>query len=130
MKAISRGILATFLVVCLGSEAKAEPMRDFLMSCTYGVLAGTLVGAATLAFTNKPGDNLNKIARGASIGLYTGIVLGLYVSYGLSDSPAVETPMPEEDEYGFQSPSWMLVPEITQKHEISGAVLQVSILNF
>ncbi|MEO0337029.1 MAG: hypothetical protein AAF202_11570 [Pseudomonadota bacterium] len=54
------------------------------MSCTYGVLAGTLVGAATLAFEDQPGDNLNKVARGASIGLYTGILLGLYVVYGVS----------------------------------------------
>lgn len=62
---------------------KAEPMRDFIMSCSYGVLAGTLVGAATLAFSDKPGDNLNKVARGASFGLYAGILLGLYVVYGV-----------------------------------------------
>ena len=67
------------------SRAQAEPMRDFIMSCSYGVLAGTLVGAATLAFSDKPGDNLNKIARGASFGLYAGILLGTYVVYGVSD---------------------------------------------
>lgn len=66
-------------------RAQAEPMRDFIMSCSYGVLAGTLVGAATLAFSDKPGDNLNKIARGASFGLYAGILLGTYVVYGVSD---------------------------------------------
>lgn len=63
------------------------------MSCTYGVLAGTLVGAATLAFTDKPSDNLNKVARGASLGLYTGILLGLYVVYivpGMDDNPEDE----------------------------------------
>lgn len=47
----------------------------------YGVLAGTLVGAASLAFTEDPGNNLNHVARGASLGLYTGILLGLYVVY-------------------------------------------------
>ncbi len=67
------------------SKAEAEPMRDFIMSCSYGVLAGTLVGAATLAFSDKPGDNLNKIARGASFGLYAGILLGTYVLYGVPD---------------------------------------------
>lgn len=51
------------------------------MACTYGVLAGTLVGAATLAFEDRPSENLNKVARGASIGLYTGILMGLYVMY-------------------------------------------------
>lgn len=57
-------------------------MKDFVVSCSYGVLAGTLVGAATLAFSDKPGDNLNKVARGASLGLYAGILLGAYVVYG------------------------------------------------
>lgn len=53
------------------------------MSCTYGVLAGTLVGAASLAFVDKPGDNLQRVARGASLGLYTGIGLGYYTVYYL-----------------------------------------------
>lgn len=57
------------------------------MACTYGVLAGTLVGAATLAFEDRPSDNLNKVARGASIGLYTGILMGLYVLYLVPDGP-------------------------------------------
>lgn len=65
-------------------------MRDFIMSCSYGVLAGTLVGAATLAFSDKPGDNLNKVARGASFGLYAGILLGLYVVYGVPNQEEAE----------------------------------------
>lgn len=67
--------------------------KEFVMSCTYGVLAGTLVGAATLAFEDQPGDNLNKVARGASLGLYAGILLGFYVVYGVSDDE------PEYDQY-------------------------------
>lgn len=51
------------------------------MSCTYGTLAGTLVGAASLGFEKEPGQKLNRIARGASLGLYAGILLGLYVVY-------------------------------------------------
>ncbi|MBN8541637.1 MAG: hypothetical protein J0L82_14695 [Deltaproteobacteria bacterium] len=78
---ILTGVLSAILVT--PRAAKAEPMRDFVMSCSYGVLAGTLVGAATLAFSDKPGDNLNKVARGASFGLYAGILLGLYVVYGV-----------------------------------------------
>lgn len=63
------------------------------MSCTYGVLAGTLVGAASLAFVDKPGDNLNRVARGASFGLYAGILLGFYVVYIV---PGLDAP--DEDE--------------------------------
>lgn len=76
-------IAALSAVVLTPKTANAEPMRDFIMSASYGVLAGTLVGAATLAFSDKPGENLNKVARGASFGLYAGILLGLYVVYGV-----------------------------------------------
>lgn len=58
-------------------------MRDFVVSCSYGVLAGTLVGAATLAFSDRPGENLNRVARGASLGLYAGMLLGAYVVFGV-----------------------------------------------
>ena len=67
------------MVVVPASQAKADPMREFVLSCAYGTLAGTLVGVASLAFSDKPGDNLNRVARGASIGLYGGILLGAYV---------------------------------------------------
>lgn len=64
-----------------GQPPPATPMKEFITACTYGVLAGALVGTATLAFEDKPGDNLQNVARGASIGLYAGILLGLYVVY-------------------------------------------------
>lgn len=76
-----------------GPQASADPGKEFIMSCTYGVLAGTLVGAATLAFEDKPGDNLQRIARGASLGLYAGIALGFYTVYVLPGK------LQEEDEY-------------------------------
>lgn len=92
LKLLVSPILVAVLSVLLVAPrtAKAEPMRDFIMSCSYGVLAGTLVGAATLAFADKPGDNLNKVARGASIGLYAGILLGLYVVYGVPNQEEEE----------------------------------------
>ena len=84
-------LVAVFSTVLFAPRvARAEPMRDFIMSCSYGVLAGTLVGAATLAFSDKPGDNLNKVARGASFGLYAGILLGLYVVYGVPNQEEAE----------------------------------------
>ncbi len=77
------GLLILVLGSITGSPlARAEnPTREFVMSCTYGVLAGTLVGAASLAFTSQPSKNMHRVARGASLGLYTGILLGLYVVY-------------------------------------------------
>ena len=78
--------LVVGLVMFGAPEAKAaavSPGREFIMSCTYGVMAGTLVGAATLAFSSSPANNLQNVARGASIGLYLGIVLGYYTAYVL-----------------------------------------------
>lgn len=78
-------ILASFFGSNAFGQQQVGPNREFITSVTYGVLAGTLVGVASLAFTTNPGENLNKIARGASLGLYLGIGLGLYVAYGVPD---------------------------------------------
>ena len=86
-------IFTVLIVLSLGvfSSRSADAMgKELITSATYGVLAGTIVGAATLAFSDNPGDNLQRIARGASLGLYAGIALGLYVTYGV--------PTEEEDE--------------------------------
>ena len=104
------------------SVASADPAKDFIMSCTYGVLAGTLVGTATLAFSDKPGDNLNRIARGASIGLYAGIILGLYV-INLSSAPPDDNVMREP-------PKLQVFPVITAEHGVEGAALNYSLLKF
>jgi len=83
MRFVTRRIhfLALSVLLLSATSAHATPEREFIMSCTYGVLAGTLVGAASLAFVDKPGDNLQHVARGASIGLYMGIGLGFYTAY-------------------------------------------------
>ena len=113
--------------------------KEFIRSCTYGVLAGTLVGAATLAFTDQPGENLNKVARGASLGLYAGIALGLYVVYIVpgeikeeQDKLFEQQPgLPEsEDEYYEDTGFRMHVfPMITQRG-IEGVAAQAQLLTF
>lgn len=84
-------ILLTTTLLLSNVKAHADnPTREFVMSCTYGVLAGTLVGTASLAFVKQPNKNMHRVARGASLGLYTGILLGLYVVYivpSLEDNP-------------------------------------------
>ena len=114
------------------AQVQDNTSREFVMSCTYGVLAGTLVGAAMLAFTDQPGENLSKVARGASIGLYTGILLGLYVVYGVSDG--------EEDPDMLNGPSetwrveksklkWALAPSVNDKG-LDGVGIVGEILSF
>ena len=100
MKRTLKWLVVLNLFLSSWTASAQAPGREFIMSCTYGVLAGTLVGAASLAFVDKPGDNLNKVARGASIGLYTGILLGLYVLYVI---PNMEV---EEEETSAAQPVW------------------------
>lgn len=57
-----------------------DKMRTFLVACGYGTAIGAAVGAASLAFTDDPGSKLSNIAKGASLGLYTGIGVGLYLN--------------------------------------------------
>lgn len=124
----------------LAGVAEANPMREFTMSCTYGVLAGTLVGAATLAFTDQPGDNLNKVARGASLGLYAGILLGLYVVYMVpsnQETPEMYQQPGDEDLFPYdvrnqpvRFPKISLYPTFNDLAQIDGAGASWQVLDF
>lgn len=111
-------LAATFIA----SESKATASREFLMSAGYGVLAGTMVGAASLAFSDRPGDNLNRVARGASFGLYAGILLGLYVVYGV--------PNAEEQAIRDQLGAAHITPTFGPTGRIDGAEIKVSLVEF
>lgn len=105
----------------------ASQQREFIMSVTYGVLAGTLVGAASLAFVSKPGDNLNRVARGASIGLYTGILLGLYVVYVV---PGMQGPEEEDPQVRLDKLNFFVAPTFTAANQIDGVHADWTILRF
>lgn len=93
-----------------GEKQSGNELRGFVMSCTYGVLAGTLVGAATLAFTENPGDHLRNVAKGASLGLYAGILLGAYVVY-VVPGQMEKRRQQEEENLGVRSDQ-LIVPDI------------------
>jgi len=78
-------VLSLGLMFSHSRPARAGAAREILLTSTYGVLAGALVGLASIAFTaGNPTGNLRNIAIGGSVGLYVGIGLGLYVAYGIS----------------------------------------------
>ena len=120
-------MIAAIVFLVLGrTPARADTeLREFMMSCTYGVLAGTLVGAASLAFTDKPGENLNRVARGASIGLYAGILLGLYVVYVVPSQ--IER---EQNEYAPQVQFRFNVYPLIGERKLEGAVATYDVLRF
>ncbi len=128
MKVVRNIILGVLIsTATVASPVRADTStREFIMSCTYGVLAGTLVGAAMLAFTDQPGENLNKVARGASIGLYSGILLGLYIVYGVNDEPE-EPDFSNGPSESWKSPTipasrWALLP-VGAAEKIDGAMI-------
>lgn len=123
-------ISSSFL--CIG-QAQASPEREFIMSCTYGVLAGTLVGAASLAFVDKPSDNLQQVARGASLGLYLGIALGLYTVYILPNQIEKEENRRLEEGAGGDDasiPPVLFFPIVTEEHGVEGAGAFMQVATF
>ncbi len=62
------------------SAPQNDKLRTFLKSAGYGTLIGAGAGAASLAFVEDPGNKTNNIARGASLGLYVGIGVGIYLA--------------------------------------------------
>ncbi len=67
------------LVAPIDARAEMDPRAKALASMSlYGVIGGTLLGVAVQAFDVS--DSLGRsMAKGASLGLYTGILFGSYV---------------------------------------------------
>src|SRR4051812_10057258 len=119
---------AILFALSVALPARADnPQREFIMSCTYGVLAGTLVGAASLAFVSKPGDNLNRVARGASLGLYTGILLGLYVVYIVPSMTAEEE---QDPMVKLQRIPFFVAPTFAENNRLDGVKADWTVLRF
>lgn len=63
------------------AETGDERFRDLLMISGYSTIVGAAFGAALLAFTAEPGDNLDYIARGAAIGFLGGVAVGSFLVF-------------------------------------------------
>lgn len=90
-------------------RAQAAELREFLMSCVYGAGIGALAGTTLLAFSDKPSENLNSIARGASLGLYAGAAVGLYWAY---------RPQPVASSSSY---SYWIAPQLTHEGVVTTA---------
>ena len=63
--------------VSVSSHATDNPFIDTFESALYGGLAGALVGAALLVFTENPEDHLNYMAYGGAGGIIAGTLYGV-----------------------------------------------------
>lgn len=69
-----------FLTISSPSFAADSALKEIFEDGLYGGLTGTLVGAALLAFTHKPGDHLDYLGVGAAIGAMGGVTYGVVKS--------------------------------------------------
>lgn len=78
VKYVAVTLVATLLVsIATPARAADSPLGDVFTDMAYGALIGAALGAATLAFTDKPSDHLDYLAVGAAIGAFAGTGYGL-----------------------------------------------------
>lgn len=72
-------VLAAFFSFCwsVPCHAAESTFKEIFIDSVYGGLTGTLVGAAVMAFTEKPGDHLDYLGYGAAVGVLTGAAFGI-----------------------------------------------------
>lgn len=85
-----------FTLLSPRAEALDAKMTALAKMASYGTIGGVLLGTASLAF----GTGGRSVVKGASIGLYTGILFGSYVviSHRMKRNRANNT-APEQDNY-------------------------------
>lgn len=114
-------LIISFLVI--PKPAQAGEMKTFLLSCAYGTMIGAAVGLASVAVSDDPSHHGQNIAKGASLGLYAGIGLGLYLNYGRSSSADTQ-----DVEFKEISPMWLQAD--SHKGQIQGASVHWTTLQF
>ena len=72
-------LLISMILMMAPGKAKAyeNDVQEVLKSSFYGGLTGALIGAAFLAFRDKPGDHLQDISVGAGVGVILGTIYGI-----------------------------------------------------
>jgi hypothetical protein len=61
-----------------GQSQAAQTLEVVLQDSFWGAGIGALVGGATLAFMDKPGDHWARVYQGAAVGVLCGVAFGLY----------------------------------------------------
>lgn len=90
-------------------HAAETAFKEIVKDSIYGGLAGTVVGAAVMAFSSKPGDHLEYMAYGAAAGALGGAAYGYFTSRALVEVDngkvkfAIPTVMPDRKDSSRKS---------------------------
>lgn len=96
-------IIILLMAACIGLPLKSQAASSLQVvaeDALWGVLIGSLLGTASLAFTDEPSDHLDYIARGAAVGAFAGIAFGIYEIHPIFT--AYKTPNSEDTVYGMK----------------------------
>jgi hypothetical protein len=100
---------ATLLLIQVPCHAAETAFKEIVQDSIYGGIAGTVVGAAVLAFSHKPSDHLEYMAYGAAAGVLGGAAYGYFSSRALVEVDngevkfAIPTVMPDVKESSRKS---------------------------
>lgn len=126
------------------TRANFDPrIRALGVMALYGTVGGALLGTASLAF----GTSGRSIAKGASLGLYAGLLFGGYVvvSHAMNKRAAEAPAAPQEDyypeeeeseydeeddEYGYEDEEYEEYPDDRNYRWNSGSQLQLNQLSW
>lgn len=84
MQKLKRCLTFLFSLLCVSGwslpcHAGESEMKEIFQDAVYGGLTGVVVGAAVMAFTDKPGDHLDYMGYGAAAGTLVGTAYGVFV---------------------------------------------------
>ena len=80
---MKRAVVFLAFVLIMGAlpcrtHAADSSLDVVLWDSLVGAGIGALVGTATLAFMDHPGDHLERIPQGAAVGVIAGVAFGFY----------------------------------------------------
>jgi hypothetical protein len=90
-------VLVTALILSYSTVGFAQGSGRIVMEdAFYGTITGALVGAAFMAFEDKPEDHWGYIYRGAAIGAIAGLLFGAYevTAFATIDNGKIRFAMP------------------------------------
>ena len=96
MKKLTTSFVLCFTLLFSSSSFALDPKLKIIGTMSgYGIVGGALLGAASMAF----GTSGRAIAKGASLGLYGGLLFGAYVILSYEMKKRGFSEQPREDYY-------------------------------